>query len=246
MHINVIETAQLLAGFSVTGKTVVVLDVFRSASTIITALINGSEVIFPVSSVDEAYEQKSSHPQAILGGERFGDKIQGFDLGNSPFEYGEEIVRDKPVIFLSTNGTKAILAACGAEKIYVASFLNGLAAAQKLRTSSDLLLACAGTKGAYSLEDTCCAGYLIHLLYKMSKLTLSDSAAAALVLYQAYQDNLSLYLSKSTNGSTLASKGRQSEIQYCCTRDILALVPEFIQEKGILPFPFEERRNCSQ
>lgn len=245
MYIDVIETAQSLSGKTITGKTIVVLDIFRAASTMITALANGTQVIFPVSSVEEAFSLKNCYPHAVLGGERYGEKIPGFDLGNSPFEYAEEIVRDKPLIFLSTNGTKAVLSSLPAGRIYIASFLNGLAAAQKLRVSDDLLFACAGTKGFYSLEDTCCAGYLIHLLSKMCNPKLSDSALAALALYKSYQDNLPKHLSKSANGSTLAAKGRQSDINYCCIRNILARVPEYFPDKGILAFPYEERRNSS-
>lgn len=245
MHIAVAETAQTLATLSVKGKVLVVLDIFRATSTMITALANGSQVILPVSSVEEASKLKICHPRALLGGERRGERIRGFDLGNSPLEYGKEIMRHRPLIFLSTNGTKAILAAKEANRVYLASFLNALAAAEQLRTVDNLLLSCAGTQGTSSLEDTCCAGYLIHLLQKMCKTKLSDSSLAALALYKSYQGNLLEYLSQSRNGRALAAKGRQDDIQYCCIRNILTLVPEFIPQEGIQPLPFEERRNCT-
>ena len=47
--------------------------------------------------------------KVLLGGEREGVKIEGFDLGNSPREYVEDVVSGKTVIFTTTNGTAALL-----------------------------------------------------------------------------------------------------------------------------------------
>lgn len=243
MYIDVVETASALARLSLKGTVIVALDVFRATSTMITALAQGVQVILPVASEEEAFSLKARYPRAILGGERYGERIQGFELGNSPLEYQEEQLRDTTLIFMSTNGTKAILAAKEAEKIYLGSFLNALPTAQKLRDEKDIILACAGTKGTYSLEDACCAGYLIHLLRKLGKPEFSDSAMAALAVYETYQGNLTKNLCLSTNGRALVGRGHLPDIQYCCTRNMLSLVPEYIPQEGILPFPLEERRN---
>lgn len=245
MYIEVVETASALARLSIRGTVVVALDIFRATSTMITALAQGVQVILPVASEEEAFAFQVRYPRAILGGERYGEPIRGFKLGNSPLEYQGEQLRDSTLIFMSTNGTKAILAAKEAEKIYLGSFLNALPIAQKLRDEKDIILACAGTKGTYSLEDTCCAGYIIHLLRKLGKPEFSDSAMAALAVYETYQANLTKHLSLSTNGRALVGRGHLADIQYCCTRNMLSLVPEYIPREGILPFPCEERRNCT-
>lgn len=245
MFLDVADTAKALSHFSANGKTIVALDVFRATSTIVTALYRGARIILPVSSEEEAYALKKVHSNALLGGERYGERIEGFDLGNSPLEYREELIKDSQIIFLSTNGTKAILAAQDAEKVYLGSFLNALATVQQIRGEESVILACAGTKGTFSLEDTCCAGYILHLLRKIAKPELSDSAQAALALYEKYQEHLFTHLSQSRNGKALISKGREADIRYCCTKNILPLVPEFIPLEGILPFPFEERSNCT-
>jgi len=242
MYIDVVTTAASLAGLALNGTVVVALDVFRATSTMITALAQGAEFILPVSSEEEAWAQKELYPRALLGGEHYGEQVPGFDLGNSPQEYQAEFLRDRPLIFMSTNGTKAILAAKEAEKIYLSSFLNALPTAQQLRNEEDIIMACAGTKGTLSLEDTCCAGYLIHLLRKLGRPDLSDSAITALTLYETYQANLTKHLSLSTNGRALAARGHLADVQYCCTRNILSVVPLFIPQEGIRPFPFEERR----
>src|SRR5438874_260400 len=69
----------------------VVFDVLRATSTMLTALANGATEIFPVRTIEEARTLKQSMPEALLGGERHGERIEGFDLGNSPLEYREHI-----------------------------------------------------------------------------------------------------------------------------------------------------------
>ncbi len=66
------------------ASTAVVFDVLRATSTMITALAHGAAGIRPVRTIEEAWDLKQKHPAALLGGERHGDVIQGFDLGNSP------------------------------------------------------------------------------------------------------------------------------------------------------------------
>lgn len=204
----------------------------------ITAMANGIRIIHPVASVEEALALKNNLPYAILGGERCGEKIPGFDFGNSPFEYRPELVSNKALIFLTTNGTKTILAAQRAKKIYLGSFLNAKYIASKILGEKSIILACAGTKGDYSLEDTCGAGYLIHLLENMNKPELSDSARAAFLIYQACQEDLPRFLVQSFNGGILKQKGRLSEVEYCCTKDIIPLMPQFSPSEGIYPSPF--------
>src|SRR5207247_2327838 len=77
----------LLPQRDLSATTCVVFDVLRATSSMITALANGATKIFPVITVEEALELKKRLPDALLGGERHGDRIEGFDLGNSPLEY---------------------------------------------------------------------------------------------------------------------------------------------------------------
>ena len=233
MKIDVGFTAQGISSLITENKVVVVLDIFRATSTITTALAQGAEAIYPVSSVEKAYFLKNTYPGALLGGEENSDKIRGFDLGNSPQEYTHDLVNGRKIILCTTNGTKAVCNSSGARVIYIGSFLNASALIEKIiEFNTDTYLACAGTKGTYSLEDACCAGYLIKLLSSRLILELSDAALGTLALYEKYAHNLPLYLSKSRNGQVLLSKGRWADIEYCCQKNKLAIVP--ICREGII------------
>lgn len=235
MLVDVGFTAQEIVPSLVKDQVVVILDIFRATSTIVTALANGAKKIFPAGSQEEAYQIKGIYPQALLGGEIKTNKIEGFDLGNSPLEYSTEAVKNRTIIFFTTNGTKAVKRAEGAIQIYLGSFLNAKAVVKSLlNRDQDIFLACAGTQGTYSLEDTCCAGYMIQLLLEFAAPGLSDSARGALALYEQYQNDLPRYLRRSKNGNALLRTGRWQEIQYCCTCDCLCLLPVYTQAGGIV------------
>src|SRR5690349_1075339 len=89
------------------GATAVVIDVLRASSTIISALAAGAAEVAPCLEIDSAVrvaEEIRGVRTALLGGERGGLKIAGFDLGNSPFEYTAEAVAGRAVVFTTTNG----------------------------------------------------------------------------------------------------------------------------------------------
>ena len=107
-------------------STVVVIDVLRASSTILQALSNGAREVIPVAEPSETVRLKTQYPpgQVLLSGERMGLKIEGFDLGNSPFEYVPEKVSDKIIIMCSTNGTRAVTFASIAKHIWMGCFRN--------------------------------------------------------------------------------------------------------------------------
>ena len=108
--------------------------------------------------VDEALAYAEHHANVILGGERESLLIPGFHLGNSPLEYTSERVKGKTVVLTTTNGTNAIRrAAQGAARVIIASFLNARSVAKEvLKTGSDVVLICAGTRG--KLAGGYCSG----------------------------------------------------------------------------------------
>lgn len=226
MNIDLCFTAQKLTPSLVYGKNVIVLDVFRTSSTIIMALYQGATKILPALNAQTARQLKKETPSSVLGGEINCLKIEGFDLGNSPLEYTPEKIKNKIVILTTTNGTTTIHQAKEAANIYIGSFLNASALVRKLETDkNDLLLACAGTQGEYSLEDVCCAGYFLHLLKNTVKPFLNDKALSAPALYHSFQKNLPYYLSRSKNGRTLLSKGYWLDIEFCCAQNFLPTIP---------------------
>ena len=100
------------AGGTVSPRaTAVVVDVLRATSVLTLARLHGARAILAAGTPGEALALRARHPGALLCGERDGRRITGFDLGNSPFEYGFETVGGRALIFASTNGSQALLAA---------------------------------------------------------------------------------------------------------------------------------------
>src|SRR4051794_31619088 len=108
------------------GSVAVVVDVLRATTVMVHALAAGAEAIVPCSEIAEARRIALEHPagSTVLGGERQGLPIEGFDLGNSPDEYTPEVCGGKTVVMTTTNGTRAILASLEAERVLVAGFVN--------------------------------------------------------------------------------------------------------------------------
>lgn len=200
----------------------VVFDVLQATSSMITALARGAAGIWPVRTIEEAWALKEKHPAALLGGERHGDRIDGFDLGNSPLEYGEN-VRGREIIATTTNGTIALRAVEHASCVLPASLLNIDAVAQHLdaQPSRGILLVCAGTFRETALEDILAAGMLISLLPGRA---LTDAANLALALYQQEKSDLRAALSRARNGRALIAKDRRPEIDWCAQASIYPLL----------------------
>src|SRR6187549_1935392 len=109
MHIDAVLTPAdiaLLPQRDLAGVTCVVFDVLRATSSMITGLAHGATEIHPVCTIEEALALRQQLPDAVLGGERQGDPIPGFDVGNSPLEYRESMAGRK-IITTTTNGTVA-------------------------------------------------------------------------------------------------------------------------------------------
>jgi 2-phosphosulfolactate phosphatase len=152
----------------------VVVDVLRASSVMVHALASGCEAVIPCLEIEDALRVASEYPkgQVVLGGERGGVAIEGFDLGNSPQTYSPEVCRGKIVVMTTTNGTRAILASLEAERIYVASFFNLSATLQRLRVESNerpIHLIGSGTEGHISLEDTLLVGAFAAKLAGMTE-----------------------------------------------------------------------------
>jgi 2-phosphosulfolactate phosphatase len=191
--------------------TCVVFDVLRATSSMITALAGGVTEIHPVRTIEEALDLKADLPKALLGGERNGDLIRGFDLGNSPFEYRD--LGSRQIITTTTNGTVALRACENAEAVLVGAILNLAELSDEIRwrEPEELLLVCAGTFEDFALEDAYAAGLLLATL---SGAQLSDSAQAALAITKLFPSPLEA-LRAARNGKALAAKGRGKEVEWC-------------------------------
>ena len=191
--------------------TCVVFDILRATSSMITGLAHGVSEIFPASTIEEALSLRARFPDAVLGGERHGDRIEGFDLGNNPLEYLP--LKGRRVITTTTNGTVALRACDGAFQVLVGALLNlgALHAAIQAAPAEDLLLVCAGTFETFALEDAYAAGKLAVLFPEAD---LSDAARAAVATAQAFPSPLD-GLRAARNGRVLVQRGWEDQIEWC-------------------------------
>jgi 2-phosphosulfolactate phosphatase len=211
-------------------RTVVVIDVLRAGTSIITALSNGAKEIIPVSTVESAVKISGNlfGDVVLLGGERNGKMIEGFDLGNSPSEYSPERVKGKSIIFSTTNGSQALVKARYARDVYVCGFVNITAAAEALAENPrDFTVLCSGNNGALSMEDTVCAGMLIDKVSTLADVetSLTDSSRAAVVLYKKFGKNTLKVVRTSDHGKYLHAIGYDADLDTCAAVDSTRVVP---------------------
>ena len=214
------------------GKLVVIIDVLRASSTIVTALANRCRGFIPIFSPDQAKKkaQQFEKEMVLLGGEREGVKIEGFDLGNSPREYKREAVKDKTIIFSTTNGVKTLEMVKGAYRIIIGSFLNLQAVCNYCTNyKGDISIICAGKEGKFSLEDVVCAGMIINSLKDVFPVARqeTDTNLTARLLYEKFGNNILEILRKSQHGRYLESIGLEKDLKFCSQLDFFHIVPIF-------------------
>lgn len=230
MKIELLLTPAPLAGIELGGKTVVVIDVLRSSTTICAALNAGAKAVFPVSGVGQAVELRNNlgADAALLAGEQKGIRIENFEFGNSPSEFTPELVEGKLVIMVTTNGTAPFTLCASAESVFSCGFVNiTLVASQVAKLKSDLVIVCAGHEKAYSLEDTLCAGMLAYELQALAEFSVQfgDAASLAVLLYHDRKDKIGEAVRESEHGRYLSSIGLGVDIETAVAVDSLPLLP---------------------
>ncbi|MEM9326345.1 MAG: 2-phosphosulfolactate phosphatase [Bacteroidota bacterium] len=207
----------LVDQFDMRGKNVVIIDIFRATSCMVTGLCNEVDRIYPVASVEECL--RLGGEGMIMAGERGGQKIEEFDIGNSPFDYLSEQVRSRRVAVTTTNGTQAINKSEDAYQIIIGAFLNLAATVNYLvRQDLDVILHCAGWKGTINLEDTLFAGAVLDSLGDRVQLK-DDACQLARSLYRDHQDNLLGIAKQSGHAARLAKFGITRDIEFCMTQN---------------------------
>jgi 2-phosphosulfolactate phosphatase len=211
-------------------KNVVVIDVLRTSTTMLTGLSNGAKEIIPTEDVATAgLIGRNSEGQALLCGERNGKIIEGFNLGNSVKEYSRDKVNGKTLIFNSTNGTAALMKSKFARICVVLGFANMTRVVGYVTAlNEDFIVLCSGKTGEFSLEDTVCAGMLINSLINKNpkeKYVLTDSALGAVKLYSSYKNDLAGMLHESEHGRFLCEIGFEDDLAECSKVDNCDCLP---------------------
>jgi 2-phosphosulfolactate phosphatase len=193
----------------------VVVDVMRATSTIVQALASGYPRVLAAAGIDEARALREDLGEGILGGERNAVKIEGFEVGASPREFLEP--RNEPVIFSTTNGTRAIVAAAArAEQVLLGSLLNLSAVARAAAASGeDVVVVCAGFQGRFAIDDAYCAGRIVRLLDGER----GDAAKASELIAKAYPEAID-----GINARTYGPPGMEDDIAWVTRVDALDVV----------------------
>ncbi len=231
MKINVLLSPVSVDELYFTGKTTVVIDILRATTTIISALRNGAKEVIPVATVEFAVKVSGGMfgGQTLLGGERNTKKIEGFALGNSPFEYSEDNIAGKSIIFYTTNGTKAIVKAKFSESLFICAFSNISALAKHLvNLNKDIEILCASRLNNFSMEDSVCAGKLITEIGKLNTETfLTDSARASVSLSKSFGKSLLKMLEETEHGKLLIENGFEEDLKFCSKLNSTDAIPYY-------------------
>ncbi|MGH7671950.1 MAG: 2-phosphosulfolactate phosphatase, partial [Gemmatimonadales bacterium] len=225
MKIDVYFTPLGLNAGDLSGRGVVVIDVLRATSSIVTALASGAKAVVPAATSEEAVRLTANLERdgIVLAGERRMLKIEGFGLGNSPREMTPEAVGGKTVFLSTTNGTPALVVAQGGDPVLVAAALNFSAVAERAHAvfaqRGDLVIICAGRERQFALEDAYTAGRLIKAVKKgVRKLALNDAAQVALDL-AAQQGGWRDAFAASDAARQLAEVGLGDDVTFCAQPD---------------------------
>jgi 2-phosphosulfolactate phosphatase len=229
--IEVCFSPELIHLHEVTGKLVVVVDIFRATSTMVAALAHGVTEIMPFADLEACRAMQSQG--YLIAAERDGLTAPGFELGNSPVAYTSGAYAGRKLAMTTTNGTVAIEKSKGAAEILIGAFPNLQATVAYIQSRDlDVLIHCAGWKGRFNLEDSLYAGALAQALGE-SHSNREDGAIAMGSLFAQVGVNLASYLSQAAHAKRLQNHGIEADIDFCLSLNLYNQVVG-VSQKGEL------------
>lgn len=242
MKLQLIPSLGEAAQASFAGKTAIVIDTLRATSNMAAAMASGVGEIIPVETVEEVQALYQSGD--IRGGERGCLPIPGFELGNSPEDYERSELRGKRILMTTTNGTRAIRAAAGADRVFAASLLNARACAEAVRSEArDVVLLCSGTKDIFCAEDGLAAGAVLMEILRLVRIAeretecgMDDCCRVMLGYFEANRDDLEAALFRCDSGIRLSGLGLGRDVWYCSRLNRFASLP-YLSGGTLIPWP---------
>jgi 2-phosphosulfolactate phosphatase len=222
----------------------VVIDVLRATTTIAWSLQNGAEAVQAFADLAELEQAAQDWPaeRRLRAGERGGQTVEGYDLGNSPLAVTPERVGGKRIFMSTTNGTRSLAAVREVPLLLTACLPNRTAVARQLveRACERVWIVGSGWEGAYSLEDSLAAGALASAASELAVAPHvgvefgNDEMLAALALWQQWRQDPETCLRVASHGQRLMRLGDHDGDFACCSAvDTLQVVP-FQAEPGVL------------
>ena len=148
------------------GYAIVAVDVIRATTTAVTGVALGRRC-FPVESIEQAVGLARRLRNPLLVGELGGSMPFGFDLQNSPAQLAARPDTGRPMVLLSTSGTRRMCGARGAQTVYVACLRNYRATAAQLALEHPAVaIIGAGARGEFRDEDQLCCAWIAQLLFE--------------------------------------------------------------------------------
>ncbi|MFN5193214.1 MAG: 2-phosphosulfolactate phosphatase family protein [Cyanobacteriota bacterium] len=222
----------------------VVIDVLRATTTIAWSLANGAEAIEAFADLGELEAAAAAWPEAqrLRAGERGGQRVAGYDLGNSPLAVTPELVGGKRIFMSTTNGTRSLAAVRSVPLLVTACLPNRTAVARRLiaQGSTNVWIVGSGWEGDYSLEDSLAAGAVASAATELAVAPHvgvrfgNDEMLAALALWQQWHHDTETCLRAASHGQRLIGLGDHDADFACCAAvDNLTVVPTQA-EAGVL------------
>lgn len=228
-RIHVLTRKEELDGIRVPGKVIVVLDILFATTTMVAALAHGATEVQPVA--DEAAARaaggRHAHGRYVLSGELYAETLPGF-AHPAPVALLQHGVKDKALIYSTTNGTVAMTLAAGAKRVYCGSLLNAQAIVSRIASEhprDTILILCSGSGGNFNLEDFYGAGCMVDRLVNVlgAQTDLSDAARTALAFFR--QAQAPQVLLDCRVGRMLVARGLAHEVEFACRFDAFPVVP---------------------
>jgi len=146
-------------GFNDYGeRTPVAIDVIRATTTAVTAVALGRRCL-PVGTLEDAERLARELDNVLLAGELGGEMPYGFEMTNSPAQLARRSDTERPMILLSTSGTRLVTSAPA--PVFVACLRNYEAQTEELiRHHPQVALVGAGTRGEFRDEDQLCCAWI--------------------------------------------------------------------------------------
>lgn len=228
-RLHVLTRKEELDEVRVPGKIVVVLDILFATTTMVAALGHGAMEVVPVADEAAARAAGARHAEGsyVLSGELYAETLPGF-AHPAPLALIAHGVKDKTVIYSTTNGTVAMMLAAGAKRVYCGALLNASAVAAHVAArhpGDTVLILCAGSGGNFNLEDFYGAGCFVDRLAAQlgADADLSDAARTALAFFRGA--SAPQVLMDCRVGRMMASRGLAREVEFACRFDAYPVVP---------------------
>jgi len=223
--LHVLTRKEELDTIRVQGKVVVVLDILFATTTMVAVLANGAREVVPVLDEAAARDCAARIGACVLAGELYAETLPGF-AHPAPLALLEHGVRDRTVVYSTTNGTVAMTQAAGAARVYCGALLNARRLVEHIvarHPRETVLILCSGSGNNFNYEDFYGAGcFVSHFAEVMDNADLSDAARAARDLYR--QARLPEALLDCRVGAMMVKRGLQREVEYACRIDSLPVV----------------------